>query len=192
MFAPGTRWMYSNYGFVLLGAIVERISGQSYYDYVRDHVYGPAGMTSTGSEPEDQLVQNRSIGYMRQPGAAGWQPNTDTLPYRGMAAGGGYTTVEDLLRFATALTSHKILNAHHTDLLLTGKVDAQGSGAYGFNEQRGSGVRSVGHGGGAPGMNGDLMIFPESGYVVAVLANMDPPAAQRVSTFITNRLPVSP
>jgi CubicO group peptidase (beta-lactamase class C family) len=57
LFAPGTKWMYSNYGFVLLGAIIERISGQSYYDYVRDHVYGPAGMTSTGSEPEDQLVQ---------------------------------------------------------------------------------------------------------------------------------------
>ena len=192
MFEPGSRWMYSNYGFVLLGAIIEKVSGQSYYDYVRDHVYQPAGMTLTASEPEDQLVANRSVGYMRRPGVVGLQPNTDTLPYRGMAAGGGYTTVEDLLRFANALTSHKLLNAQYTTLLTTGKVDARGGKyAYGFSEQTAGGVRSIGHGGGAPGMNGDLVIYPDSGYTVAVLANMDPPAAQRISSFVANRLPVS-
>jgi len=189
-FEPGSRWVYSNYGFVLLGAVVEKVSGQSYYDYVRDHVYKPAGMTSTASEPEEQAVANRSIGYMRRPGSTAWQPNTDTLPYRGMAAGGGYTTVEDLLRFATALTNHKLLDARHTDLLITGKVDAGGARyAYGFMDRVAAGVRSVGHGGGAPGMNGDLLIYPDSGYVVAALANMDPPAAQRISDFIGNRLP---
>jgi hypothetical protein len=56
-------------------------------------------------------------------------------------------------------------------------------------DQASGGVRSYGHGGGAPGMNGDLTIYPQSGYVVAVLANMDPPAAQRIATFIGNRLP---
>ena len=192
MFEPGSRWMYSNYGFVLLGAIIEKISGQSYYDYVRDHVYKPAGMTLTASDPEDQVVANRSVGYMRPRGVAGLQPNTDTLPYRGMAAGGGYTTVEDLLRFANALTSHKLLNAQYTTLLTTGKVDAGGGKyAYGFNEQTAGGVRSIGHGGGAPGMNGDLVIYPDSGYTIAVLANMDPPAAQRISSFVGTRLPVS-
>jgi D-alanyl-D-alanine carboxypeptidase len=192
MFEPGSRWMYSNYGFVLLGAIIEKVSGQSYYDYVRDAVFKPAGMTLTASEPEHQIVANRSVGYMQRPGVEGWQPNTDTLPYRGMAAGGGYTTVEDLLRFASALTGHKLLDAHHTALLTTGKVDARGGRyAYGFTEQVTARVRSFGHGGGAPGMNGDLLIFPESGYVIAVLANMDPPAAQRVSSFASNRLPVA-
>ena len=192
MFEPGSRWMYSNYGFVLLGAIIEKVSGQSYYDYVRDHVYKPAGMTLTASDPEDQFVSNRSVGYTRGRGVAGLQPNTDTLPYRGMAAGGGYTTVEDLLRFATALMSHKLVNAQYTTLLTTGKVDA-GSGkyAYGFSEQTAGGVRSIGHGGGAPGMNGELVIYPDSGYTIAVLANMDPPAAQRISSFVANRLPVS-
>jgi CubicO group peptidase (beta-lactamase class C family) len=159
---------------------------------VRDHVYKPAGMALTASEPEDQVVANRSVGYMRRPGAEGWQPNTDTLPYRGMAAGGGYTTVEDLLRFANALTGHRLLNAQYTTLLTTGKVDAGGGKyAYGFNEQVTAGVRSSGHGGGAPGMNGDLLIHPDSGYVIAVLANMDPPAAQRISSFVANRLPVA-
>ncbi len=62
-FEPGSKWEYSNYGFLLLGLIVEKASGQSYYDYVRDHIYKPAGMTSTASDPEDTAVPNRSTGY---------------------------------------------------------------------------------------------------------------------------------
>ena len=95
------------------------------------------------------------------------------------------------MRFASALTSGKLLDAHHTELLTTGKVDTGGGGkyAYGFSETTLQGVRSFGHGGGAPGMNGDLKIYPQTGYVVAVLSNLDPPAASRVSDFIGNRLP---
>lgn len=189
-FEPGARWEYSNYGFVLLGVIIEKVSGQSYYDYVRDHVFNPAGMTSTGSLAEDEAVPDRSIGYMNPDGGAG-RANTDTLPYRGTSAGGGYSTVEDLLRFAAALESHKLLDAHYTELLTTGKVDTPRGAkyAYGFSDRSVGGVRCFGHGGGAPGMNGDLEICPQSGYVIATLANMDPPAAQRVTEFILNRLP---
>jgi D-alanyl-D-alanine carboxypeptidase len=124
-FEPGSRWQYSNYGFLLLGVLIERITGQSYYDYVRDHIYKPAGMTATGSEPEEQAVPDRSIGYTRR-GGTELRPNTDTLPYRGSSAGGGYSTVEDLFRFATALQTHKLLNAQYTDLLTTGKVQTPG------------------------------------------------------------------
>ena len=133
-FEPGSKWEYSNYGFLLLGVIVERVSGQSYYDYVRDHIFMPAGMTGSGSEPEELAVPGRAKGYMQQKGV--WMPNTDTLPYRGTSAGGGYTTVGDLLRFASALTGHTLLDAKHTALLTTGKVDT-GQGdryAYGFVE----------------------------------------------------------
>lgn len=188
-FEPGSRWAYSNYGFVLLGVVIERVSGESYYDYVRDHVYKPAGMISSGSESEDEVVPERSIGYTKSGGS--WHPNTDSLPFRGSSAGGGYSTVEDLLRFANALASHKLLGAHYTELLTTGKVDTPGGGhyAYGFGDRLAGGVRSFGHGGGAPGMNGDLTIYPQSGYVVAILANQDPPAATRVAEFIGNRLP---
>lgn len=189
-YEPGSRWVYSNYGMVLAGVVIERVSGQSYYDYVAEHVYKPAGMTRTGSEPESEDVQGRSIGYMRPPNG-GWTPNTDTLPYRGTSAGGGYSTVGDLLKFADALMAHKLLNAEYTDLLIKGKVDSGGGRmyAYGFEDERKDGVGAVGHGGGAPGMNGDLRIYPSSGYVVAVLANLDPPAAQQVSGFIDARLP---
>jgi CubicO group peptidase (beta-lactamase class C family) len=189
-FEPGSKWEYSNYGFLLLGAIVEKVSGMSYYDYVASHVFAPAGMTSTASLPEDAMVPIRSIGYTRDQAGSPLVPNTATLPYRGTSAGGGYSTVGDLLRFATALRAHKLLNATYSELLTTGKVDAgRGKYAYGFQDQVVDGVRLIGHGGGAPGMNGDLAIDPRSGYVVAVLSNLDPPAAQRVSEFIESRMP---
>jgi CubicO group peptidase (beta-lactamase class C family) len=190
-FEPGSRWEYSNYGFLILGVIIERVSGKSYYDYVSENIYKPAGMTSTGSFPEDQNVADRSIGYT-QFGGEGLRPNTDTLPYRGTSAGGGYCTVEDFLRFANALTNHKLLNAQNTVLLTAGKVDTPRGNKYAFgfmDNEPGSPMRHFGHGGGAPGMNGELQIFPQSGYVIVVLSNLDPPAASRISDFIVDRLP---
>jgi D-alanyl-D-alanine carboxypeptidase len=192
-FEPGSRWEYSNYGFLMLGVIVERVSGKSYYDYVSENIYALAGMKSTGSLPEDQNVPDRSIGYT-QFGGKGLERNADTLPYRGTSAGGGYCTVEDFLRFANALTTHKLLNAQNTDLLTTGKVDTPRGDKYAFgfmDNGTGTALRHFGHGGGAPGMNGDLQIFPQSGYVIVVLSNLDPPAASRVSDFIVNRVPAS-
>jgi CubicO group peptidase (beta-lactamase class C family) len=189
-FKPGSKWEYSNYGFILLGAIVEKVSGQNYYDYVRQHIYEPAGMTATGSEPEDESVADRSVGYTQMRGVA-WQPNTDTLPYRGTSAGGGYSTVRDLLRFANALQKHALLDAQYTQMMTTGKVDTPvGKYGFGFDERTINGMHCFGHSGGAPGMNGDLEICPESGYVIAVLSNLDPPAAGRISDFIANRLPI--
>jgi D-alanyl-D-alanine carboxypeptidase len=191
-FEPGSRWAYSNYGFILLGRVIEKVTGQSYYDYEQAHIYAPAGMTRSGSVPEDQAVADRSIGYTKPPGTTAWVPNTDTLPYRGTSAGGGYSTVEDLARFARALLTHKLISPDATKLLITGKVRA-GPGAryaYGFEDARDAdGNGWVGHGGGAPGINGDLKIYAKPGYVVAVLANIDPPAAQRISEYLDPRLP---
>lgn len=192
-FEPGSQWAYSNYGFVLLGLVVERVSGQSYYDYVRTHIFEPAGMTRSGSLPEEQDVPGRSIGYTKKSDSAVWERNTDTLPYRGTSAGGGYSTVGDLLRFVTALRSHVLLDAEHTELLTTGKVSTPGGGryGYGFGELAMDELRCFGHTGGAPGMGGSLWACPTSGYVVTVLANVDPLAMIRISDFIVNRIPVT-
>ena len=190
-FTPGSRWAYSNYGFLLLGVVVERVSGKSYYDYVSEKVFAPAGMTSTASLSETESVPGRSVGYTAM-GGSGLHPNTDTLPYRGTSAGGGYSTVEDLQHFASALLNHKLLSAEYTERLTTGKVETPSGGkyAFGFFDEGGdSGVRHFGHGGGAPGMNGELQIYPQGGYVITVLSNLDPPAASRVANFIGNRLP---
>jgi CubicO group peptidase (beta-lactamase class C family) len=177
--------------------VIEKVTGQSYYDYVQRYVYARAGMTRSGSLPEHQAVADRSIGYMKPAGTTAWVPNTDTLPYRGTSAGGGYSTVENVARFAHALLSHKLLSPDATKVLITGKAEASpgplgGRYAYGFEDARDAdGNGWVGHGGRAPGMNGDLRIYPKTGYVVVVLANLDPPAAQQVSEYLDRRLPAA-
>lgn len=150
-FTPGSRFDYSDYGFVLLGLVVEKVSGQNYYDYVRNQIYSPAGMSSTDSEPEDEPVPRRSVGYTKSPSGT-WEPNTDTLGYRGSSAGGGYSTIGDMLSFANALQSNRLLDARYTQLLTTAKI-AGGPGYYdyGFGEALINGNRCFGHDGGAPG-----------------------------------------
>jgi D-alanyl-D-alanine carboxypeptidase len=189
LFEPGSRWAYSNYGMILLGYIIERVTGGSYYDYVAEHVFKPAGMTRSGSEPEDANVEGRAVGYMAgQASGGGPVPNTNTLPYRGTAAGGGYTTVGDLLKFATALMGNRLLRAEYTNLLITGKVAAgDAMYAYGFRDARG-GEGSVGHSGGAPGMSGDLRIYPKSGHVLIALSNFDVQSAVAITSFLAQRL----
>jgi CubicO group peptidase (beta-lactamase class C family) len=117
--------------------------------------------------------------------------NAPTLPYRGTPAGGGYSTVGDFARFAVAVREHKLLDPAHTALLLSGKVAVVPGFqyTYGFTDRVVGGRRFVGHGGGAPGMNGDLAFEPNGGYVIVVLSNLDPPAAGQVAAFILNRLP---
>jgi D-alanyl-D-alanine carboxypeptidase len=191
LFAPGAQWAYSNYGFLLLGALIERLGGMSYYEHVAARVIAPAGMTATNSAPEDSIVPGRSVGYTKQLVAGTLVSNAPTLPYRGTSAGGGYSTVGDLARFAAALQQHKLLDASHTALLWDGKVTI-GAGTkygYGFVDRVVSGRRFVGHSGGAAGMNGDLAFEPNGGYVVVVLSNFDPPAATQVAGFILSRLP---
>jgi D-alanyl-D-alanine carboxypeptidase len=184
--APGARFEYSNYGFVLLGALIEQVGGASYDDYVRDHVFRPAGMRSTGALPEAVDVPDRAVGYLRSSPGGDWAPNTDTLPWRGTAAGGGYSTVGDLLRFAQALESRTLISKA---TLAEATRPHQQEYGYGF-EVRGQGaLRSYGHGGGAPGMNGELRVFPELGYVVVSLSNLDPPAASELVEFFTLRMP---
>ncbi len=190
-FEPGSRFEYSNYGFVILGAVIDRVSSQNYYDYVRDHVYRPAGMTSTAlPEPGEHPVPDLSLGYTKR-GGNSWHTDRTAPQSRGTAAGGGYTTAGDLLRFANALQDHKLLDAHDTEQLTTGDVAMPIGGhyGYGFEEFTLNRLRCFGHGGLGPGLDDDLKICPSAGYAVVILANMDPPAGQRISNFIVNRLP---
>jgi CubicO group peptidase (beta-lactamase class C family) len=182
-FAPGTSWQYSNAGFVVLGLIVEKLSGQSYYDYVRSHIFKPAGMTDTDSYENGRETANMAIGYTRM-GADGrgspdnpLRPNTSRLPFKGSPAGGGYSTLDDMLKFDRALRTHKLLDAKFTDLITTGKVDAPfGKYAYGFGDSRVNGKRYVGHNGGGPGTAAQFESYTDTGYTLVVLANYDPPA----------------
>jgi CubicO group peptidase (beta-lactamase class C family) len=194
LFEPGTKWRYSNAGFIVLGAIVEKVSGQNYFDYVREHIYKPAGMINTDAYEMDRDTPNMATGYTKRDPKTGadfadGQRRTNLFlhSYRGGPAGGGFSTVEDLLSFANALASHKLLDQKYTDLITTGKVDAPGRDgkyAYGFEDERINGQRRVGHGGGFMGINAQLHIYPDLGYTVAVMSNYDPPAAGQVADRI--------
>jgi D-alanyl-D-alanine carboxypeptidase len=188
LFEPGSRFEYSNYGMLLLGAVIERVTGRSYDDYVGQHVYKPARMKRTASEPLEEHGPDSAIGYMRPPDGI-LRPNIELMAYRGNAAGGGFSSVGDLASFARALTANELLSPANTLLLTTGKTDTPNGNryAYGFVDNR---ARDgwFGHDGGAPGVNGILMIFPRSGYVVAVLSNFDPPFAGRIGNYLALRL----
>lgn len=158
VFPPGTRQEYSNAGFVVLGMLVERISGIDYYQYVRDSIYRPAGMTRTNHYYRDSLPANTAIGYTRGEGGDGpLRPNTDDLPGRGSAAGGGYSTAADLLRLLQALRANRVPAGPPPGIGVAG-----GTG----------GVNAV--------VEGDL----RGGYDLIVLTNLDPPAAQRVARLV--------
>ena len=186
-FQPGTRCAYSNAGFVVLGRSVEQLSGRSYYDYVREHVFKPAGMKETDSYERGQNVPDLAVGYTRA-GESGRpspqnprRPNTPLLGLKGTSAGGGYSTAGDMLRFALALQRHKLLSAKYTELVTTGKVDApMGKYAYGFGDHGRGSLRSFGHNGGAPGVAAHFEVFPQLGYTVVILGNYDPPSIMPV------------
>jgi len=183
-FEPGTKQQYSNGGYVLLGAIIEKASGEDYYDYIRKHVYAPAGMRNTDHYAKDDRVTNLAEGYTRQrepgikPGADGLANNAPTRPMRGAPAGGGYSTLEDLLAFTRALKEQEL-------------VKANGLGR-GFDELvPGPGGRmGLGIGGGAPGINAAVEMAGD--YTIIVLANLDPPAAERAAASVRAWLPGVP
>lgn len=191
-FEPGAGWSYSNAGFIVLGLIIEKLSGQSYYDYVQKNIYDAAGMKSSGNTPKDARPATLAVGYTEHGGGGGLTPNWDTLPWRGMSAGGGESTLGDLLRFAEALRGHRLLSAELTETVLAGKVRPgtveSEKYAYGFDDMRAGGHRVVGHGGGAPGMNAELNVYLDNGHTVVVLSNLDPPAAQQVARYARERL----
>jgi CubicO group peptidase (beta-lactamase class C family) len=165
-FDPGTKQEYSNGGYVLLGAIIERVSGEDYYRYIHDHVYAPAGMAASESDLLEDRDASNAIPYTRRRDALGGHgaepaagPDGVANPKRlgrGSPAGGGYSTVGDLVRFARAMRSGTLVRGERR--LMT---DSTGFGVAG----------------GSPGVNALLQV--EGPYTLAILSNVDPPSAER-------------
>ncbi len=171
-FEPGTRWSYSNTGMLVLGKVIEAASGRDYFEYVREHIYKPAGMTSSDSYELDRVIKNLAIGYdiERTAKDAEYRPNTFYHVLRGGPAGGGYSTVGDLTRFAAALVEGKLVSRDGVKQLTTPKPELS-SPRYGYGFGIEENGRIVGHGGGFPGINSQLDIFVEEDYTLAVMSN---------------------
>ncbi len=185
-FEPGKRFRYSNTGMLLLGVVIESVTGQSYFDYIRKNIYEPAGMKNSDSYEMDYPVENLAIGYsLDRKSEYGWQNNLFKHVIKGGPAGGGFSTVGDLHGFARALQTGKLVSV---DSLKTLWKDHSGENyGYGFGVVQGPNGKVVGHGGGFPGINGQLDIYLDKGYIVAVLSNYDQgasPVAQKISQLL--------
>jgi CubicO group peptidase (beta-lactamase class C family) len=193
LFPPGSRSAYSNEGFIVLGAVLERLASETYREYVRKNILRPAGMKDTDAYPLEEATPNRAVGYARfeddpfalQPRRANWA----FLGAQGNAAGGFYSTAPDLLRFARALLRNRFLSRTMTQTI-TSRQGLMPHYGYGFFVEDFDGREVIGHGGGGPnsGVNTELKIFRDGSYTVAVLSNYDAPTAQDLARRITEFL----
>jgi CubicO group peptidase (beta-lactamase class C family) len=178
-FEPGSKYLYSNNGYQLLGVIIEKASGQSYQDYVREHVFAPAGMTGTDNYDLEEDPPGIATGYMDPPRDAGRgalrRSNVLRLPVVGLPAGLGYTTVGDMVKFDAALRSHTLVSADSLKTLWTGRIDTDRGGQYGYgcHLRQYNGTRIVWHGGGYVGITNQFEMYPDLGYTVAIFCNID-------------------
>lgn len=166
-FAPGTGQRYSNAGYIVLGLVIERLSGEKYRDYIAKHVLAPAGMTHTGFYAVDERIPNRATGYTRRGDGdrelAERVPNTVGLPGRPSSAGGTFSTAGDLLRYVDALLDDKLLSPKWTNWVVNGSLD---------DARRDPAIAIAG---GAHGVNAAIEL--EGAWRVVVLGNYDPPSA---------------
>jgi len=188
LFAPGT-WAYSNFGYIVLGRIIEKVSGQDYYAYVSEHVFAAAGMNDSGFPTADDDETRMAVPYTRD--GKEWKAIRTSSFYRAMPAGGAAVTARDLVRFASALTTHRLLDARHLDLLTIGKTEIDRGGVYGYGvlDERARGGAWFGHAGGAPGISSEVRIYPWNDYVVVALSNLDAPVTDNVVQELADWLP---
>ncbi|HKP39244.1 MAG TPA: serine hydrolase domain-containing protein [Pyrinomonadaceae bacterium] len=188
-FEPGTRWSYSNQGFILLGAIIEKVSGENFFDYIQKHIFDPAGMVNTGYYEGDRDTPNLAMGYtnFEDLGEDNYQfhlgERRNVSLYngaRGGPTGGAASTLDDLLRFNRALRENKLISAKMLQLLTSSKIVARKYDAnqtywgYGFELELIDGQRVIGHGGGDLGVSSGIRWYPDSGnYSFVVLSNYD-------------------
>lgn len=190
-FAPGSRAAYSNEGFVVLGAVVEQVTGESWYDLLDRQIYRPVGMRASGHFLHQQLPERVAIGYRYlQDDHLGLSPrraNDDFRGYRGNSCGGGYSTVADMTAYLRALRDGTLLGRAVLDQMVVQKPGGLGEYGLGFMvKPLAPGRTLIGHGGGGPhsgidGMNG---IIWETGWAFSLLGNYDAPFAGTIADDI--------
>jgi len=171
-FAPGERFSYSNSGYVLAGAIIEKVSGQSYAEFIQEHIFGPLGMTHSYYGSASRIIPNRARGYMTNDDGYAHAPYLSmTQPH---AAGSLLSTVGDLARWDAALYTDALLTEESRESLYTPFTFNNGEKseyALGFIIGEFRGAESISHGGGINGFVTHAIRLPEQRVYVAVLSN---------------------
>jgi CubicO group peptidase (beta-lactamase class C family) len=194
-FPPGSRWNYSNSNFLLLGMIIERRTGRTFTSVIEDEIFRPLKLANTHYAID--AARPAALGYTRAAAsavgaadAAGWYPAwKDPKPgdefIVASPMGGGYSTVDDLARFASALIGNRLFSKELTNRVLTGYIDADygGRDGYGFETRLVNGIRMAGHRGSLAGSANQVEFYPDLGYVLIVLGNTDTQGTQSIADY---------
>jgi tetratricopeptide (TPR) repeat protein len=192
-FSPGEQFAYSNSGYFLLGVIIEKVTGKTYEQVLRESILEPLQMTNTGYDHHDVVLENRAAGYAKNGNEYVNAPYLDmSLPY---AAGSMYSTVEDLYLWDQALYTNQLASEKAMDLIFTGHV-AAGPTQYGYGwgisqtTIGGSGDPKtiIGHGGGIPGFNTNISRVPADKHLIVLFNNTGGAALNDMTAAIRNIL----
>jgi CubicO group peptidase (beta-lactamase class C family) len=180
-FEPGTRWNYSNSGYIVLGHLIEKISGESYEKFVTANIFTPLGMKDSGYDSNTALIPRRATGYA--PGPSGPQ-NADfvhmSIPH---GAGALYSTTGDLLRWQRGLFGGKLLKPETVAKMTTAVLNDYG---LGVQVRTVDGRKLVAHGGGIEGFNTQMQHYPAEKLTVITLANLNGPGADTLASKLAS------
>ncbi len=179
LFIPGEKAYYSNSGYIVLGMIIEKLTGEIYFDYIRSNIFSPSMMEDTDAFELDRPVKRIATGYTHSSHLRNFDPgpmrnnNYQTL-VKGNSAGGIYSTTTDMHKFINAIQQNQLVSSLTKKELLEGKVNLFTSKyGYGFFEYLDNKWISYGHGGGSQGVSTSVRFFPALGYSFVVLSNYD-------------------
>jgi CubicO group peptidase (beta-lactamase class C family) len=176
-FQPGEKWSYSNSGYVLLGYLIEKISGKSYPDFVEDNIFKPLGMNDSGYDSNSAIILHRAYGYSPGPkGPANAGYIDMTIPF---SAGALYSTTHDLLKWEQGLFGGKVLSAASLKKMTTPFKENY---ACGLMVRTVNGRTEIEHGGGIEGFNTDLAYYPDDKLTLVVLGNLNGSAPEEIAT----------
>jgi len=172
-FAPGEKWNYSNSGYVLLGYLIEKISGQSYASFVKENIFAPLGMQDSGYDSNFEIIRHRAAGYSPSkdgPRNAGFIHMS--IPF---SAGSLFSTTEDLLKWERGLFGGKVLSPRSLQKMTTPFLKDY---AFGLSVRTTDGHEVIDHGGGIEGFNTHLAYYPEDQTTIIVLGNLNGPVSE--------------
>jgi CubicO group peptidase (beta-lactamase class C family) len=180
-FQPGEKWNYSNSGYVLLGYLIEKITGGSYAKFVADNIFTPLGMKDSGYDSNTAVIPHRASGYAR--GSNGFENAGFIHMSVPFSAGALYSTTEDLLKWEQGLFGGKVLKAGSLEKMTT---PFKNDYAFGLQVETKAGHKIIEHGGGIEGFNTELEYYPDEKLVIVALANMQGPPLAAITSQLAS------
>ncbi|PAE23761.1 MULTISPECIES: serine hydrolase [Bacillaceae] len=174
MFKPGEKFHYNNAGYILLGLIIEKMTGLSFQDYIQSHIFEPCGMKNSDYFRFDSLPENTAIGYIDNEEDGTWRTNIYSLPVRGGSDGGAYVTAQDMILFWEALCTSKLISEEYTEKLMTPHVQADENEYYGYGLwiiKKNEVIFKYHLMGYDPGVSFHSAYYPQSEITIAVTSN---------------------